>query len=93
MVIDLPVGSYLLPESFYGLDRIERVSPLGAADEQWAVRCNGLCLSRALEWNREPVPSSSARTPAWCGQHRYASPEEAYRTWQCWRERVADDGR
>lgn len=93
MAIDLPVGSYLLPDSHLGQDRIELVSPLGAEPPQWAVRCNGLCLSRAMEWNREPVPSCNLRTAEWYGKHRFATPEEAYQTWQRWRDWLASDGR
>lgn len=93
MALDLPVGSYLLPDSYFGMDRIELVSPPGAPEMQWAVRCNGLCLSRSLAWDREPLPSSCLRNAEWYHQHRFATPEEAYQTWQRWQARIGDDGR
>ena len=95
MTIDLPIGSYLLPNSSgVGLDRIEWCGPAVPPAYSWAVRAGGnLCLSKALEWDHEPMPSSSRRTVEWYHKHRYASPEEAYAFWQRWERRVADDGR
>lgn len=94
MPLDLPIGSYLLPEAFgYSQDRIEQVDGFNAKGKpRWAVRSNGLCLSRALQWDHEPVPSSSLRTAEWMATHRYDSAEEAYSYWKRWSRRVEDDG-
>lgn len=93
MILPLPIGSYLLPETDDGQARIEWVGINLHGQPQWAVRGNGVCLSRALEWDREPLPSSSLRTVEWYHQHRFLSDEEAYTHWLRWQRRVADDGR
>ena len=94
MTIDLPIGSYLLPNtSGAGLDRIEWVGSNPPNGHPWAVQAGGMCLSRSLEWDHEPLSSSSLRTAEWYRQHRYASAEEAYAFWQRWERRVANDGR
>ena len=43
---------------------------------RWAVRRNGECLSRKLEWDYEPFPSS--RTDEWLRLNRFDSVEEAH---------------
>ena len=93
MTLPLPIGSYLLPVTVDGQARIERTGPNIHGQPQWAVRGNGLCLSRSLAWDHEPLPSSSLRTVEWYHQHRFLSAEEAYTCWQRWQRRVADDGR
>lgn len=93
MALDLEVGSYLLPESFgYSTDRIEYAGH-GPNGIRWAVRSGSLCLSRALEWDHEPLPSSSLRTMEWYHQHRFDTPEEAYVAWKKWARRMEDDGK
>jgi hypothetical protein len=95
MSLDLPIASYLLPPcGGGGDDRIEQTtgwSPTGLP--QWAVRSGRQCLSRALEWDYEPLVSSSLRTVEWMRQHRFDSAEEAFSYWQRWARRVEDDGR
>ena len=92
-MLNLPIGSYLIPDtdSVYP-DRIERVSD-PRAGQSWAVRSNGMCLSRSLEWDREPLPSSGLRTTEWYYQHRWPTPEEAYAAWKSWTRKVGDDGK
>lgn len=94
-MLDLQIGSYLLPEAFgYAQDRIEYVGPQAPAGVgQWAVRSSSLCLSRDLEWDHEPQPSSSLRTTEWYRRHRFGSAVEAYAYWRRWARRLDDDGR
>ena len=87
--LNLPIGSYRLPVTADGPARIEWVGSVLHGHELWAVRGNGLCLSRALEWDHEPLPSSSLRTVEWYHQHRFTSAEEAYTYWRRWYRRVA----
>jgi hypothetical protein len=92
-MLDLPIGCYLIPETGYSSpDRIECTND-PRSGQSWAVRSNGMCLSRSLEWDHEPRPSSSLRTAEWYYQHRWDSAEEAYSAWKRWSRRQDDDGR
>lgn len=93
MTLPLPIGSYLLPVTIDGQARIERTGPNIYGQPQWAVRGNGLCLSRSLEWDREPLPSSSLRTVEWYRQHRFTSPEEGLMFWERYQTKIANDNR
>lgn len=93
MTLPLPIGSYLLPVTIDGQARIERTGPNIHGQPQWAVRNNGLCLSRALDWDRDPLPSSSLRTVEWYRQHRFTSPEEGLMFWERYQTKIANDNR
>lgn len=93
MTLPLPIGSYLLPATADGQARIERTGPNIHGQPQWAVRGNGLCLSRSLAWDHEPLPSSSLRTVEWYRQHRFTSPEEGLMFWERYQTKIANDNR
>ena len=92
-ISDLPVVAYRLSVAGEDPDYLESVGYDIHGNEQWAVRSNGMCLSRSLEWDREPMPSSSLRTVEWYRQHRFTSPEEGLMFWERYQTKIANDNR
>ncbi len=74
-IADLPVVAYRLSVAGEDPDYLESVGYDIYGNEQWAVRSNGMCLSRSLEWDRAvggaqqrhvpfPLPGVGPRTDA-----------------------------